>query len=434
MEIRGRRAGEIAASIEAAIHGGRLEPGQALPTVRRLAEDLEVSPNTAAMAYRSLQHRGLVTSSGRRGTRIARGPVLIARTPIRIPAGVRNLASGNPDPKLLPDLRPHLARIDPGTRLYGEAPNRADLLGLAAADFSEDGIPVDFMAVCGGALDAIERVLVARLRPGDRVAVEDPGYPAIADLLAALGLVAVPVPVDDLGPLPEPFEATVGHVAACILTPRAQNPFGSAIDAGRARRLAGALKLDPDLLLIEDDHAGPVSGAEAVTLAGGRDRWAVVRSVSKALGPDLRLALVTGDGTTISRLEARQQIGAGWVSHILQSLVVSLWRDPSVGRGLGKATAEYASRRHALLAALDRHGLTGHARSGLNVWVPVDDEAGTVRRLLDAGWAISAGERFRIRAAPAVRISIGTMLPEEAEALVETLARPAHRHQQTRSA
>src|SRR5262249_28235576 len=101
---------------------------------------------------------------------------------------------------------------------------------------------------------------------------------------------------------------TAAH--AIILTPRAQNPTGAAVTTRRARRLRAILRTRPELLLVEDDHAGRIAGAPYVTLVEpSRGRWAVVRSVSKPLGPDLRLAMIAGDAETIAALERRQTIG-----------------------------------------------------------------------------------------------------------------------------
>jgi DNA-binding transcriptional MocR family regulator len=432
--LSGARAGEISASVEAAILAAQLAPGEALPPVRRLAEHLGVSPTTVAAAYRDLQIRGLVTASGRRGTRVSPRPPLGHQSPTVVPAGVRNVADGNPDPSLLPDLDAALRLMHVEQRLYGEPTNRADLLALAAEGFVADGVSPDFLLVVGGALDGIERTLMAHLRPGDRVGVEDPGYPAIFDLLLALGLVPEPLRIDDLGVLPDDLEAAMrGPLAGLIVTPRAQNPTGAAMDEGRARELRELLAERPDVLVIEDDHAGPVAGAPAQTLCcDGPDRWAVVRSFSKALGPDLRLAVMAGDPVTISRVEGRQQLGAGWVSHVLQGLVVTLLRMDEVQSLMLRAEASYEERRTALLDALAERDIPAHGRSGFNVWVPVPDESAALRGLFEAGWAASAGERFRMRSGPAVRIAIGRLLPEDAPALAQAFATPAARPSRTR--
>jgi DNA-binding transcriptional MocR family regulator len=403
--------------------------------VRRLAAHLRVSPTTVAAAYRDLQVRGLAAAAGRRGTRVLGRPTGHQASP-DVRAGARDLSHGNPDPALLPDLEPALAQLRPRQRLYGEPPYSRPLLDLAAADFAADGVPSDYVLVVGGALDGIERTLVAHLRRGDRVAVEDPGYPAIFELLLALGLAPEPVPVDDRGFLPDALEsALTGGVAAVLSTPRAQNPTGAAMNEERARQLRPLLADRSDVLLVEDDHAGRVAGAPMVTLSNEfPGRWAVVRSVSKSLGPDLRLAVMAGDRATVSRVEGRQQLGVGWVSHLLQDLVVGLLEAPSVQRLLDRATATYGERREALIAALADRGQPALGRSGFNVWVPVADEQVAVRRLLESGWAVSPGQRFRHRSPPAVRLSIGGLRAEEAVRVADALAVSSERAARTRLA
>jgi DNA-binding transcriptional MocR family regulator len=334
------------------------------------------------------------------------------------------LAAGGPNAAFLPDLRPALASIDATQRSYGERANLPDLLRLATQQLGRDHIPIDALAVTGGALDGIERALQAHLRPGDRLAIEDPGYPGVIDLVAALGLVPEPMALDDAGVLPDALaHALRRRAAACILTPRAQNPSGAAFDAARAAELRRVLKKHPDVLVIEDDHAGPIAGTPAFSVCERtRSRWVVVRSVSKSLGPDLRLAVLSGDAATIARVEGRQLIGTGWVSHVLQRLVATLWADRATGERIRHAAATYTARRQRLVDALARRGVEAHGRSGLNVWVPVPEELPVVRSLLDAGFAVNGGERYRIASGPAIRITITTLAGDEIEPLAAAVA------------
>jgi len=412
--LSGATAVKIAASVEEALAAGRAAAGDALPPVRALAARLGVSPATAAAAYRLLRERGVIVADGRRGTRIRPAPPVAAPIEAPLPAGVRDLAEGNPDPRLFPDVQRVVRTLPVPPRVYGGELNDRELLALAKAHFAADRVPAAHVAVVSGALDGIERVLREHLRPGDRVAVEDPCFTGIADLLAALSLAAVPVAVDDEGILPEALQAAAG-VAALIVTPRAQNPTGAAISDRRARRLRAILHSRPSLLVIEDDHAGPVAGAPYVTLVdASRQRWAVVRSVSKSLGPDLRVALLAGDAATIARVEGRQRLGIRWVSHLLQTLVAALWRDKRTQRQLVRAERAYAERRRALLTALRARGIEAHGVSGLNVWIPLPEESAAVQALMRKGWAVQAGERYRLRSEPAIRVTVASLEPRDA--------------------
>ena len=375
-----------------------------------------------------------MTTDGRRGTTVARQPPLRVHRARPLPDGVRDLSSGNPAPALLPGLKRALARVDPEHKLYGGPTKLAGLVELATDDFRSDGIGGD-IAIVGGALDGIERVLQTQLKTGDRVAVEDPSWPRIADLLHGLGLEPVPVRLDESGLEPEELERALRRdVRAVIATPRGQNPTGAAFDRSRQSALRDVLQRYPDVLVIEDDYLAAVSGAAFLGLHGATRRWTVIRSLSKVLGPDLRLAPIAGDPLTISQVEGRQLLGTGWVSHILQQAAAGLWLD-ALDRGLlARADRVYTERRDALVAALAERGLTACGRSGLGVWVPVPEEVAVVQLLLEAGWAISPGERYRFNARPGIRITTTTLEPKEARELAAVLAAALQSSQTTYAA
>ena len=347
---------------------------------------------------------------------------------------MRDLWSGNPAPALLPPLKRALAQVEPEHKLYGGATKLPALAELATADFRADGIRGD-VAIVGGALDGIERVLQTQLKPGDRVAVEDPSWPRIADLLYALGLEPVPVPLDDSGLEPQALERALRRdVKALIATPRGQNPTGAAFDGPRRTALRNVLRHHPDVLVLEDDYLAAVSGAAFFGLHGATRRWAVIRSLSKVLGPDLRLAPIAGDALTVSQVEGRQLLGTGWVSHILQQAAASLWRD-ALDRGLlARADRVYTERRDALVTALADRGLTSFGRSGLGVWVPLQEEVAVVQLLLEQGWAVSPGERYRFNARPGIRITTAGLEPADAEKLAAALAAALQSSQTTYAA
>lgn len=423
--ITGSSAVEIAGSIEGLVRSGELPPDAPLPTVRELAARLGVSPGTVAAAYRSLRERGMLVARGRRGTRVSSRPPVAFESPVELPEHVRNLATGNPDRALLPDLDRALARVDPAPRLYGEDRLHPGLEALARDAFVADDVPCESVFVAGGAIDAIERILQVHLRPGDRIAVEDPGFTGVLDLVPALGLEAVPVAVDDEGPLPEALvTALESGCEAFVVTPRGQNPLGAALSAARSAALAEVLARFPDVLLIEDDHLFRIERAPYRTLiTDGRPRRAAIRSVSKSLGPDLRLAVVAADATTAGRVVGRQAVGARWVSFVLQQLAVALWSDDAVSAAIDAARDRYAERREAVVAALAAQGVAAHGRSGHNVWVPVADETAAVQGLVACGWGVAAGRRFRSQSAPGIRITVADLAPDEPEPLAAAVAR-----------
>lgn len=406
-QISGRDAAGITRSIERGVLRGQLLPGQVVPSVRALARQLEISPTTVAAAYRDLKLRGILVTHDRSRTTVSHRPALSTRLSPELPDNVVDLATGNPDPALLPHLADAISRLAVPHRLYADDPALPALADLARASLEADGVTSDQLAIVGGGLDGVERLLEVHTRVGDRVIIEDPCYIGTIDLVRTLGLDPVPVAVDDEGLDPgELEEALTGPISAAVITPRAHNPTGAAWSHDRARAIGALLAAQPDVMVIEVDAAGLVSGSAYRHIAGNQEHWAVVRSLSKALGPDLRVAVVTGDSDTMVRLLGRQRLGTGWTSYVLQQLAADLWQSSLDHGWLDVAAATYQHRRQHLVSALNEHAINAHATSGLNVWIPVDEEVPVVQGLAARGWAVQAGEPFRVRSEPAVRVTI----------------------------
>ncbi|WP_369032120.1 aminotransferase class I/II-fold pyridoxal phosphate-dependent enzyme [Streptomyces adonidis] len=421
--ISGTTAKGIASSVERGVSEGSLGPGAALPPVRRLADELGVSPGTVATAYKELQRRGIVVTRGRGGTVVAAAPAVASRRPPKVPDGLRDLAGGHPDPDLLPQLVPP-SRLSPGARSHRATPRLTRLEHVVREWFGPDGVPTDHVAFAHGALDLIGRLLSVELRPGDAVAMEDPGYHHLLDLVTALGLRNVPVAVDDEGLLPEALrEALRAGVRAVVCSPRAQNPRGGCFSAARRDALVAVLREEPEVLVVENDHASAVADAPLYTLtSGGLARWVHVRTVSKFLGTDLRWAAAACDPTTLARHDGRMLLTSGWVSHLLQETVYGLMTDDGTRALVASARETYSLRRNALLRELGRHGIPAQGASGMNVWVPVPDESAVVNGLRSYGWWVAAGARFRLASGPAVRIAVADLQPADAVRLASDFA------------
>jgi DNA-binding transcriptional MocR family regulator len=184
-----------------------------------------------------------------------------------------------------------------------------------------------------------------------------------------------------------------------------------------------------EILVIEDDHAAELAGVPLAPLAGATPRWAFLRSASKPFGPDLRVAILAGDETTVARVQGRQRLGTGWVSTILQHTLLRLWE--TVGTATSDAAREYDLRRTGLVEALRSRGLRAVGRTGINVWVPVEDETRALTALRDHGYAVAPGSLFRIASPPAVRVTIAHLPVDRidafADAFADAVGRRTHR-------
>ncbi|PWH07869.1 transcriptional regulator PtsJ [Brachybacterium endophyticum] len=398
--IRGATAADIADSIRGLVERGHLVPGDPLPPVRSLAARQGINRNTAVAAYRRLARAGIVQAQGRAGTRIAPRSHLPQEG--YAPSGaLKDLGSGNPAPRFIPDPSLALGEAVGRPVLYGEPVVDANLEQWAREWMRPDTPAPPRISVTSGAVDAIERLLAQVLERGDTVGLEDPCFLASIQTVRLAGYRPSPIAVDEEGMTVAGLrEALEGGARAIVCTPRAQNPTGASLSEERATQLRAVLADHPYVLVIEDDYYSLLARSPFRSIVGSaHKRWALVRSVSKFLGPDLCLALVGSDAETAERLALRLSPGTTWVSHLLQRIAYGLLSDGSSRDLIARAGLHYAERDAAAAQQLRERGVAAEQRDGMSLWVPCGAPARTVaEHLMRRGWLARTGEDFRIRA------------------------------------
>ena len=425
LDLDGRKASDISDSIEASIREGQLAAGAQLPTVRSLADQLQVSPSTVSAAYRHLRQRGVISTHGRGGTRVhSRPPVEVAK-PFRLDAGLRDLRGLVPASELGQILREVVQELAEHRQMDEE--DEFELENRLAKDLSADGINIDHVLAVGSAREGLSRVLESHLLPGDRVAIEAPSSGPVTEVLSLNGLDAVPVEMDRQGATAVSLAATLNGVDAVILTPRAQDPTGAVMTSQRASEIRVELRRRPDVLLVEWDPQGPLAGTDYEPVADpDRSHWATIRSYDDTFAGQLTLAAVAGDPVTLARVRGRQLLSGSGLPPLVRRLVANVLAHPGTPRRAEGQARQNGSRRVVLLAALRNRGIVGDGQSGPYIWVPTRDQAGTVDAMKAKGWLVGDAKRPTTTSPQGIRVSVAdldaTSAARFADDLLEVLA------------
>lgn len=427
MNSYGKTASEIFERIRQAIQAGDIQAGEHLPPVRELAVTLGVNRNTVAAAYKRLVIAGLALTQGRLGT-VVRAPEQRGEQEGATRSVLLDLASGNPARNWLPTPRDVLSDINYEPHLYGEWPIDRRLQHYAEGDFQAD-CPAEFQVdITYGAVDAIERLLAAYVRPGDKVAVEAPCFISSVNILRLTGMKALGVPVDEQGMQVEALRDVLEQGAQVVLlTPRAQNPTGCSLSESRATALRELLAEYPHVLVVVDDHFALLAQTPYYSvLPEGHGHWSVIRSVSKGLGPDWRLALLASSAETSRRLRLRLAPGTQWVSHWLQSAVAAMLDSEEVQTQLVQASRYYRDCRQVWTNALQAKRIPVWVDSeGFNLWLPLEaDIEAVTAALADKGWQLRGGQAFAPDGQPCqgLRLTVSTVELAHADPFAEDLA------------
>jgi len=390
----------IARGIGMLVSNERLTAGTRLPTVRELAMALAVSPTTVGDAWQILRRHRVIDTEGRRGSFVRSrntGPTIrYWRVPTTGDAVKIDLCSGVPDAKLLPNPLAVLGELDesPVVASYLERPVVHDLEELLRARWPFEP---EKLTILNGAMDALDRLIAAMVTVGDKVGISDPGFPPLFDMIDLAGAEPLPLPLDEEGLDPDAVRSAIDTgMSVLVIQPRAHNPTGVSMTRARRDELASVLG-GRKILILEDDHSGDVSGTDLNSFGSVIPRQVVhVRSFSKSHGPDFRLAAVGGASEPINLVERRRMLGPSWTSRLLQKLLLTMLSSAEIETSVATASGIYASRRRAVVDGLGARGVSVGGKHGLNVWIPVMEEATAVPMLAAHGIGVARGKPFRL--------------------------------------
>ncbi|MGH0036068.1 MAG: PLP-dependent aminotransferase family protein [Myxococcota bacterium] len=419
---------QLERNLRALIESGRVVAGERLPPSRELAETLSISRNSVNRAYRALLDEGLVRARVGQGTFVAArgGPrpaaaaaaevgsadapargfawegLLSARARRRWPPGVHatrrpgvpvrfDFQGGRVDPELFPlgewrrvwsrALAERASELAEPGHPYGLRALREEIaLALVARGIACE--PEHVLVVNGTqhALDLVSKTLVD---PGDVVVMENPGYFGAIEAFGLAGAELVGVGVDERGLLIDELAKVLRSRRAKLVytTPSAQFPTGAVL--GEARRSA-LLELADEhhVPVFEDDYdselrfEGPPLPALKTRDPAGRVIYA--GTFAKALFPGLRLGYVVAAPPLLARLASARVFGDFASDAVAQAAVAGLLASGSLERHVRRTRRVIASRREALLAALEAH-MPESARwtkpaGGHTVWVRLPDD------------------------------------------------------------
>ncbi len=425
-----RRAGapvnrQIAEQVRQAIEGGRLAPGERLPTIRDLARKLGVNRDTVASAYERLAGDGVIESTVGRGTFVAEvrpsgsgatsADALFSPPVERLLAFERTrpvLAEGAdvvpmhalvPEPSLYPAaaFRESLNRaLDEGGAellLYGSPQGHPALREALAERLAAGGIAAGAkdLVLCHGASQGISLAVRLFAGAGDAVAVEEPTYNNVLGTLYGLGIRPVPVPMHEGGPDLEALERVLQRpeVKLFYTIPTFHNPMGISTSLPHRRNLL-AVAARCGKPLVEDAFEMDLAEGRPVPPLAALDAAGLVVhlfSFSKSLFPGARVGSVLARGRAVEALLALKRASDLSDAMPLQAALADFLASGAYDRHLVALRRVLAARRNALLAALEEHMPPGtrwtRPDGGYQIWVEFPDRVDTGAMLADAGSA-----------------------------------------------
>jgi GntR family transcriptional regulator/MocR family aminotransferase len=421
---------QIYERIRGAITAGLLKPGDRVPSARALMKDLGLARGTIEAAYALLTAEGYLQARGQAGTIVT--PGLKARPPLVLlrPVSRGVMAAGFRPESVLPfqmglpalDAFPRKIWARLGARcvratqapdmahpsVHGLAALRAEIAGYLQVSRGIDCIPSQVF-VTSGYRQTMSLIAQALLKEGDRVWVEDPGYPPTRELLGRLRVTPVPVPVDGEGMVVEQGVKRARRARAAVVTPAHQSPLCVSLSLPRRQALLDWASRH-QAWIVEDDYDGeyrytgrPLPALKSLDRDG---RVLYAGTFSKVLFPGIRLAYLVVPPALIERFEQVSEVFSGGCPSLTQGIVTAFISEGHFARHIQRMRKLYAERRDAaragLMDVLGTHMTIDAPPGGMHLILRLKERRSArrlVARLRDDGlsaealsdWSVGAG-------------------------------------------
>lgn len=374
---------QLAEQIRRAVLDGRAPPGARLLSTRQLARELHISRTIVEDAYGELFSEGYVEGRQGSGTFVARDiPVQVPTPELPCPRQMHRWLTRSVQTDIEPETRPGMidfrlgrpsvsplptavwrtmwrsvsAEIPPND--YG--PTAGDLeLRIAIADYLHRARGLecapDDLVITVGATQAFDLIARATVSQDDRVAVEDPGYPEIRDILRTRGIPIVPIPVDHDGLRVNMLPGGTSAPILVHVTPSHQYPLGGRLTIARRIALLEWARRN-DSLVIEDDYDSEFRfDAPPLPALAGMDNTGhvvYVGTFSKVLTPALRVGYLVARGELRERILLMKAVTDRHTPWPVQRALYAFIRDGHLDHHIRRMRRHYARMREALRAGL----------------------------------------------------------------------------------
>ena len=445
---------------------GSLLPGEKLPSLRKMADKLNISIPTVKQAYQLLEGQGLIEAREKSGyflkssqlnqsrpkrVRLSREPTTVNKQGLIeqvysaihkanvVPFGIANPVAAAPTDKALARTMRRVMTLAGASAInYGPMDGFAPLKKQLIHRYLDFGIGVDSdeLVITNGAQEALAIALKCVAKPGDIIAIESPCYFGIIELIESLGLKALEIPLcpDEGIWLDDLAQALDEHdIKACVFSTSLNNPVGSFMPDAKREQLVALLE-QRDVVFIEDDVYGDLHfTAKRATTAQAYSKKGLVitcASFSKTAAPSYRIGWIIA-GKFAEQARRHKRALSCSAPLINQWTLYEFIASGEYDRNIRLLRQRLSTNKERMIWCLQQYmpscARISNPQGGCVIWVDLGSQYDAVKLFhlaLEAGISItpglifSAGKKYR----SCFRLSYGLPWSENLEQAIKTLS------------